>query len=395
MINKRFDEIIKDDIYNLISEKIPEGKMLEYKEDLPGPRDQDKKEFLADISSFANSSGGYIVYGIQEERDEKGKATGIPKNANGIETNNADAAIRRMEDLVIHGIDPRISGYRVRAINGFSKGPIILWHIPKSWASPHMVTLQTTSRFYLRKNGGKYPMDLSEIRSSILSSETLPEKIRRFRDNRISKIIIDETPVPLYQYPKTVLHIIPISGLVEKKEIDMASIIEKKLRLMPIGAHGYSYRYNLDGLLTHDRHLEHPYDSYLQLFRNGTIESVNSFWIRPNGNEKYIPSRPILEELIEALTAYLDIEKKLDFEPPISIMVSFLWVKDYVIYPGSRVFGSSIAIDRDNLMLPDVIVEDYGSKKVSDILRPIFDALWQAGGYGRCYHYDESGELKN
>jgi hypothetical protein len=37
---------------------VREGRQLEYKETLPGNSDDDKKEFLADVSSFANAAGG-------------------------------------------------------------------------------------------------------------------------------------------------------------------------------------------------------------------------------------------------------------------------------------------------------------------------------------------------
>ena len=69
MISKHIDEITADDIKSLITNSVRESKTLEYKQILPGGQDKDKKEFLADISSFANSSGGDIIYGIKEAKD--------------------------------------------------------------------------------------------------------------------------------------------------------------------------------------------------------------------------------------------------------------------------------------------------------------------------------------
>jgi hypothetical protein len=37
---------------------IREGRQLEYKETLPGNSDEDKREFLSDVTSFANAAGG-------------------------------------------------------------------------------------------------------------------------------------------------------------------------------------------------------------------------------------------------------------------------------------------------------------------------------------------------
>ena len=62
MIQKNFDDITKTDIDFLVANKIGEIKTLEYKGKLPSSQDSDKKEFLADVTSFANASGGDIVY---------------------------------------------------------------------------------------------------------------------------------------------------------------------------------------------------------------------------------------------------------------------------------------------------------------------------------------------
>lgn len=392
LIDKRFNEIDNKYINYLVDNKIAEDKMLDYKEELPGPKDSDKKEFLADISSFANASGGYILYGVSEERDEKGKPSGKPKNTEGLKGINSDAEIRRMEDLIIHGLEPRIIGFQARAIDGFQNGPIILCHIPKSWISPHKVTLQTSSRFYTRKNGGKYPMDVSEIRSSILLSESLPEKIRRFRDDRISKIISDETPVLLDPYPKTVMHIIPVTNLGQQKQIDFNLITEKKLILGPLGPYnGYTPRYNLDGFLTYHQFNEGSFVSYLQLFRNGAIETADTYMLKSNSREKQIRVTALENELISALDRLLKVENELDVQPPISIMISLIWVKGYRLIEGR--FGGSIPIDRDILILPDLLVDNYGLN-VAEILRPAFDAIWQAAGYSRCFNYSEDGKRK-
>ena len=73
MINCPINEINQTNIETLITDKIGESRTLEYKEELPIGTDNEKKEFLADISSFANASGGDIIYGIKEERNGGGE----------------------------------------------------------------------------------------------------------------------------------------------------------------------------------------------------------------------------------------------------------------------------------------------------------------------------------
>jgi hypothetical protein len=52
---KALSEITETDIRALGDAQTPEGKLLNYKREMPGPTDGDKREFLFDISSFANA----------------------------------------------------------------------------------------------------------------------------------------------------------------------------------------------------------------------------------------------------------------------------------------------------------------------------------------------------
>ncbi|MDD5734273.1 MAG: ATP-binding protein [Methanothrix soehngenii] len=388
MINKKYDKITKDDIEVLISDEVKESRALDYKEQLPGSTDKDKKEFLADISSFANASGGYILYGISERRDQNGKTTGIPESACGLAEANIDAEIRRMDSLIANGIEPRIIGVRIREIKGFPNGPIIIIFIPKSWNSPHMVTLQTTSRFYSRNNAGKYPLDIMEIRSAFLFSETLPEKMRRFRDSRIAKIIADETPIRLNPNPKIVLHVMPLSSFDPLYQIDLRSPKNNDLinQLEPIYSMSWNRRYNFDGALNFNRS-----DSYVQLFRNGAIEAVDSRLLGEN-DSKTISGLALEDKIIHSIDNYLKNENELGIQLPIFIMLSIIGIRDYRIYAGHGYFSSDKPpIDRDVLILPEVIIESFEAD-IAEALRNPFDALWQAAGWSQSVNYDENGK---
>ena len=50
-------------IHFLMDGKPPESRFLDYKESLPS----DEVELLKDVSAFANTQGGAIVYGIRED----------------------------------------------------------------------------------------------------------------------------------------------------------------------------------------------------------------------------------------------------------------------------------------------------------------------------------------
>lgn len=86
MIPKNLDQdITENDLQILKENSILEGKTIEYKQSLPGNSDSERKEFLADVSSFANASGGDLIYGIVEDKE-----TGIPQDIIGIDIENVD-----------------------------------------------------------------------------------------------------------------------------------------------------------------------------------------------------------------------------------------------------------------------------------------------------------------
>src|SRR3972149_11182156 len=131
MINKQIDKIELNDFNQLQSTAVSEGKTIEYKQQLPKNSDADRKEFLADISSFANASGGDLIFGISEEN-------GSPKSIDGVEIENVDEEIRKYENIIRDGIEPRIV-FATRSVNVSGQKFAFVFRIAKSWTGPHRV----------------------------------------------------------------------------------------------------------------------------------------------------------------------------------------------------------------------------------------------------------------
>lgn len=62
---KEIENITEERINSLKVNQVAEDKHIEYKLILPSEKYDDKKEFLADVSSFTNADGGVIFYGIK------------------------------------------------------------------------------------------------------------------------------------------------------------------------------------------------------------------------------------------------------------------------------------------------------------------------------------------
>jgi len=390
MINKPFAEISAFDISLLVEEKVQEGRTLEYKETLPGNSDSDKKEFLADISAFANASGGDLIYGISEQRDNNGKPTGLPQSVVGIVDVNLDSEIRRLDNLIRDAIEPRIAA-QIRAIENASLETVIIIRVPNSFSAPHMVTYKNTSRFFSRNSAGKYQLDLQEIRTAFLASEALPDQISRFRHERLTKIIAGETPYPLSEGSPVVLHVIPVSSFTDKKQIDVSRQVSNFHQwISPIDTNYSLSRYNFDGFVSGSRENGQFVSGYLQIFRNGILEATDTYILRQWQDEKTLPITYLEKSLILALRNYFRLLQELEFAPPILVLLSLLNIKGFQI-PLRSTWGRNITpIDRHSLILPDNLIEEF-SENTDVILHPLFDVLWQSAGFEGSLNYNENG----
>lgn len=380
----------EEDLQALVDNSVLESKTIEYKQSLPSNSDKDKKEFLADVSSFANASGGDLIFGIIAD-----KKTGVPKSLGGLIIENIDQEVLRLENMIRDGIATRIPSVTTEPIKLSNSKFALVIRIPKSWVSPHRVILGGHDKFYSRSSNGKYPLDVGELRVAFNLSETITERIRNFRQDRISKIVANETPVSFYENAKIVLHLIPILSFNPAQAYNIGKIASHPASMPPIYCSGWNNRYNLDGFLTYSGGREEKSHSYVQLFRNGVIEAVEGLLLEPyhKGERLIIPSGAYEKELISSLTDYLSILKTLNIEPPIFVFLTLLGVRDYsMAIDTSRFWINEVyIIDRDILVLPEVIIENYDDQPAS-ILKPCFDSIWNACGFPRSFNYNDEGE---
>ncbi|MGB3549698.1 MAG: ATP-binding protein [Candidatus Binatus sp.] len=385
---KQFDQITKADIDELVSNQVPEGQELDYKELLPGTTLDEKREYLYDLTSFANTSGGVMIFGIAEQRDANNNPTGVPASASGLTGINADKQIQRLESFQLTGIQRRVPNVRIREIGGFTNGPIILVYVPKSWAAPHLVTLGGIHRFYARNERGKYLLDWHQIQSAFLLSESLAERIRNFRYDRLARIVAaEDLPSTLEGEARAVLHIVPASALAQGAAVDFLKFRNNPGSLPPpnyLSSSGWNGRVNFDGFAQTLQQV-----SYVQLFRTGAIEAVDAWLL--NCRRGVLPFPAFEQEIANLTRIYMNVIQSLRAAPPIFLMLSLLRVRDYTIVNETMGLPASGKIDRTNLLLPDVMVEKFPCD-VHELLRPVFDAAWQSAGRDRSASYDAQGK---
>ena len=389
MIDKRIDSVELEDLQALVEDSVSEGRSLEFKLVLPGDAPSQRKEFLADVSSFANAAGGFLVIGIDEKR-------GVAANLVGVELDDVDAALLRLENMARDGINPRIPGLRIRALAlGESKHAFLIW-VPRSWAMPHMVSFKGHGKFYSRNSAGKYPLDAVEIRSLFSLSDSASRRLESFRAERLAAISEGHTPVPLEEGARLVLHLMPLSAAhAGAPQYDVMMFRNDLGSLRPLYASGWNHRVNLEGLVTFSQpNKKVPAGTYLQLFRDGTLEACDTGILErmDNTHKTVIPSITFERKLIGALPRFLDLLGRLGVEPPIAVMLSLLSVKGYTMGVSELWRGPTYGgIDRDDLVLPEIMLESTDIE-ADRVLKPLFDMIWNAAGWPGSIYYNDEGK---
>jgi len=149
------DIFTEKDILDLIENEIEESIYLEFKAgDALGRSDGKRKEISKDVSAFANSDGGVIIYGLNEKNHKAHSLSFIDGN---------EFTKEWLEQIISSSIQKKIADLMivpVRFENKIEKTVYIV-KIPKSFETPHMCK---ENRFYRRYNFESVQMEEYEIR---------------------------------------------------------------------------------------------------------------------------------------------------------------------------------------------------------------------------------------
>jgi hypothetical protein len=365
----------------LVDSQVNEGTYLDFKRDLPRLDGAGRHEFLADVSAFANSSGGDIIYGIDE--DGEGRAAALAPQAG-----NPDEEARRFQDVLMNGIEPRVPGLQVLSVP-VAGGFVLVIRVPQSWAGPHRV--RSNQHFFIRENGRKRQLEVPEIRGLFLRSDQQAQRVRDFRTERLGKILAGEAPHRLVPGAILVGHFVPTQAALGTVDID--PIIYMRDRRLPVlsttipGA-----RVNVDGaLVVRNPGPEGTY-GYSQLFRNGYFETVKVFEYRGNvlpplGSIAYEEQFIALVRDLRAEYAHLGIGIEM------TCMVSILEADNVELGIDRWRFNLDDHqgyFDRKTVVLSDVLLP--AELTPAQALRPVFDLVWQSAGMERSFNYNAAGE---
>ena len=167
---------------------------------------------------------------------------------------NAEEEVLRIENLLRDGLEPRVQGISVRAVE-VSGGHILVIHVPKSWNPPHRVNFKKSGLFYGRNSQSSYPLDMEEIRQRFNMASEVEQRTKGFIAERTELVTtgnIDfEAP---FTKPLLLLHLVPLGPDPLQEAADWKASLTDQGRMRyfrPMRSNAWRSRTNLEGLALH------------------------------------------------------------------------------------------------------------------------------------------------
>lgn len=120
------DELLSD----AVAAGVVETDALDWKSELPPPKDLRQTDFPKDIAAMANSGGGLIVYGVRENQKAAVERVDVGKLDEGHE--------RSLRSAAITAVTPPVFGLNVHRVGPEGRRAVII-EVPASVDGPHLI----------------------------------------------------------------------------------------------------------------------------------------------------------------------------------------------------------------------------------------------------------------
>lgn len=366
MIERSLDAICAADLSALVRTRRAEGRRLDFKLAFPGAGESAVKELLADVSSFANTDGGDIVIGMQED------GNGVAMKLVGIETVTLDQDLLRIEDQIRNCLEPRLPAFQVHTVQLPQDRAALVVRIGASLLAPHRVTYKNSGRFYARNSRGKFELDTGELRLAFAATDELPRKLRDLHAQAIRAATGENMPVRLSDNPAVVLTIAPLSVLREARDFP----VTRETAVLPHHMSGYGYAVGLEGVVMYSLMDEETQTvpGWALNHRRGYVDFACSIGRVTKENGPLIFRRRFDEGLIELVRSTVARLGSYGLEGPWVAMATVSGARNFRILLGDD-FPTSRAW-QDPAYLGE-IVDDTLSR---ESLRPFLERFWRLFG---------------
>ncbi len=156
MVPDRLEKWTLKDVERLVSQGIYESDLFDLKEMLPPPADDRGKQRLRKTcAAFANSDGGFIIFGVSDDRRIVGidATEDFPSQFGNFPSRCSPSVYWQSKALPLSAGSGRV---------------VHVVHTPRSWRAPHAVEDGDGWVFPKRTNKGTEPMSYPEVQSMFL-----------------------------------------------------------------------------------------------------------------------------------------------------------------------------------------------------------------------------------
>lgn len=393
LLNKKVEDFDKDFMQSLIDNKVQESKTLDYKLTLDISVVDKKVELLKDITSFYNTEGGVLIFGLQEEKDGNMKL-GVPilPAENKLLFTDYELLKSQILTSVRSGTNPHISRLYFSPLIDIEGIKVFALGIPRNTSLPAMVTLNTTFTFHRRSHTDKYMPDTFELYGSFMSNHARKQDIERYLKERI-----DSFPGPfseqLAAQPCVIIQILPLSfqEIDHLEQLSTMQFREKTEQLFPAFGREQNtqYGYSIQGLSWLQsnsgytpQHLgpAHQQTGYTLLLRNGGIErAISNVFVFNYIETVHFFVDGLAQLLKETVDSAYDYYEFLELNTQFYLSVTIKNLKDKTEMI-STIQNSTVPITE--VRFPTLFFADADQKNKQ--LGLFFDMLWQAGGDMEC-----------
>jgi hypothetical protein len=145
LLGASLDELRYEHLEALVANHVPEAFDLDFKRELYGNADKDKRDLATDVAALANTAGGLLVLGIEEDRQARAvEAPGVAVS---------DDEIRRILQIVGSGVVPLPVFDLLPVLKPGEAGyGFIVIAVARDSLAPHAVIVNQALR-YPRRNG--------------------------------------------------------------------------------------------------------------------------------------------------------------------------------------------------------------------------------------------------
>ena len=172
--------VLQSDLQWLVANKIQEADRIDYKRDMYGRDDENKRELLRDVTALANHRGGRIVIGIDEDGENAAReVVGLPPGDH----------VTWIQSLCLSSIEKRILGLDVVEFLLDNGRVAVVVDVPLTANGPHMVTFKGLNQFWKRHGRQKDRMTVEEIQDGFLRVADSQARLERFLVNRHGEIM--------------------------------------------------------------------------------------------------------------------------------------------------------------------------------------------------------------